>query len=76
MNRNEKIRLIRGLISGTIELEELQEPEIQVWIQVIGADLYKHFRTDEILSKLELVNREGLNRKIIRLDFVMGKNIL
>ena len=76
MNRNEKIRLIRGLLMGTIELEELAEPEIEVWIQVFGTDSYKHFKTEEILSKLEIVARENLHRKIIRMDFVPGKTIL
>jgi hypothetical protein len=76
MKRSEKIRLVKGLLLGTIELEELTEPEIEVWTQVIGTDSYKHFKTEEILSKLELVNREGLNRKIIRMDYVEGKTIL
>lgn len=76
MNRSEKIRLIRGLISGTIELEEFEEPKIEVWIQVIGADSYKNFKTEEILAKSELVNRERVKRKIIRMDFVQGKTIL
>ena len=76
MNRNEKIRIIKGLLLGTIELEELSEPKIEVWIQVIGTDSYKHFKTEEILSKLEIVARENLNRKIIRMDFVKGKKIL
>lgn len=76
MNRSEKIRLIRGLILGTIELEEFEEPEIEVWIQVIETDLYKHFKTEEIISKLEIVARENLSRKIITMDFVFGKTIL
>jgi hypothetical protein len=76
MKRSEKIRLIKGLLLGTIELEELTEPEIEVWIQVFRTDLYKHFKTEETLSKLELVARENLNRKIIRMDFVEGKTIL
>ena len=61
---------------GTIDLEELMEPEIEVWIQVTGRDSYKQFKSEEILSKLELVAREGHNRKIIRMDFVEGKTIL
>jgi hypothetical protein len=76
MNRNEKIRLIKGLLLGTIELEELAEQEIEVWIQVIGTDLYKHFKTEEILSNLEIAVRENLNRKVIRINFVKGKTIL
>ena len=76
MKRSEKIRLVKGLLLGTIELEELTEPEIEVWIQVIGTDSYKHFKREEILSKLELVARENLNRKIITMDFVEGKTIL
>jgi len=76
MNRNEKIRLIKGLMLGSIELEELKEPEVEVWIQVVGTDSYKHFKREEILSKLELASRENLNRKIIRMDFVGGKTIL
>lgn len=76
MNRKEKIRLIKGLLGGTIELEELAEPEIEVWIQVTGTDLYKHFKTGEILPKSDLSSREKLNKKIIRLEFVEGKTIL
>jgi hypothetical protein len=76
MTRSEKIRLIKGLLRGTIELDELAKPEIELWIQVIGADSYKHFKTEEILSKRDLIARSGLNRKIIRMDFVPGKTIL
>jgi len=76
MNRNEKIRLIRGLLMGTIELEEIAEPKIEVWIQVIGTDSYKYFKTGEIMTKSELSGRERLNKKIIRMDFVEGKTIL
>jgi hypothetical protein len=76
MNRNEKIRLIKGLLLGTIELEELAEQEIEVWIQVIGTDLCKHFKTGEILPKSDLSSRERLNKKIISVEFVEGKTIL
>lgn len=76
MNRNEKIRLIKGLLLGTIELEELTEPEIEVWIQVIGTDSYRHFKSGESLTKSDLSGREKLNKKIIRMDFVAGKTIL
>jgi hypothetical protein len=76
MKRSEKIRLIRGLLGGTIELEEFAEPEIEVWIQVIGTDSYKHFKTGETIAKSDLSSRERLNKKIIRMDFVKGKTIL
>jgi hypothetical protein len=45
MKRSEKIRLVKGLLLGTIELEELAAPEIEVWIQVIGTDVFRHFKT-------------------------------
>jgi hypothetical protein len=61
---------------GTIELEEIAEPKIEVWIQVIGTDSYKYFKTGEIMTKSELSGRERLNKKIIRMDFVEGKTIL
>lgn len=76
MNRNEKIRTIKGLLLGTIELEELAEPEIEVWIQIIGTDSYKHFKTGEKMTKSKLSGREKLNKKIIRMEFVEGKTIL
>ena len=76
MNRREKIRLIRGLLLGAIELEELAEPEIEVWIQIIGTDSYRHFKTEEKLSKSDLDRRERINKKIIRMEFVEGKTIL
>ncbi len=76
MNRNEKIRIIKGLMLGTIELEELAEPVIEVWIQVIGTDSYKHFKTGETIAKSDLSGKERLNKKIIRMDFVNGKTIL
>jgi hypothetical protein len=76
MKRSEKIRLIRGLLGGTIELEEFAKPEIEVWIQVIGTDSYKHFKTGETIAKSDLSGRERLNKKIIRMDFVKGKTIL
>lgn len=76
MKRNEKIRLIKGLLRGTIEFEGTAKPEVEIWIQEIGTDYYKHFKTEEILAKSELVNRERVNRKIIRMDFVQGKTIL
>jgi len=76
MNRSEKIRLIKGLMLGSIELEELSVPEIEVWIQIIGTDSYRHFKTEEKLSKSDLDRRERINGKIIRMDFVEGKTIL
>jgi len=76
MNRNEKIRLIKGLMLGTIELEELSVPEIEVWIQILGTESYRHFKTEEKLSKSDLDRRERINGKIIRMDFVEGKTIL
>jgi len=76
MNRSEKIRLIKGLMLGTIELEELKEPEVEVWIQIVGTESYRHFKTEEKLSKSDLDSRERINKKIIRMDFVEGKTIL
>jgi len=76
MNRREKIRLIRGLLLGAIELEELAEPEVEVWIQEIGTDRYRHFKTEEKLSKSDLDRRVAINKKVIRMDFVQGKTIL
>jgi predicted RNA-binding protein len=61
---------------GTIELEELSAPETEVWIQIIGTDSYRHFKTEEKLSKSDLDKRERINGKIIRMDFVEGKTIL
>ncbi|MBM3455543.1 MAG: hypothetical protein FJX80_10390 [Bacteroidetes bacterium] len=76
MNRSEKIRLIKGLMLGTIELEELSVPEIEVWMQIIGTESYRHFKTEVQLSKSDLDRRERINKKIIRMDFVQGKTIL
>lgn len=76
MKRSEKIRLIKGLLRETVELEELADPEIEVWIQVIGTDSYKYFRTGEIITSSDLGKRKRLNTKIIRMDFVEGKTIL
>lgn len=76
MKRSEKIRLIKGLLGGTIELEEFSEPEIEVWIQVIGTDSYKHFKNGETIAKSDISGRERINKKIIRMDFVKGKTIL
>lgn len=61
---------------GTIKLEELAEPEIEVWIQIIGTDSYRHFKTEEKLSNSDLDKRETINKKIIRMVFVEGKTIL
>ena len=76
MKRSEKIRLVKGLLLGAIELEELTEPEIEVWIQVVGSNSYRHFKTGETIPKSELSGRKELNKKIIRMDFVEGKTIL
>lgn len=76
MNRRGKIRLIKGLIMGTIKLEELAEPEIEVWIQIIGTDSYRHFKTGEISTKDDLLKIEKINRQIIRMDYVSGRTIL
>jgi len=76
MKRSEKIRLIKGLMLGTIELEELSVPEIEVWMQIIGTESYRHFKTEVQLSKSDLDRRERINKKIIRMDFVQGKTIL
>jgi len=76
MKRSEKIRLIKGLLRGTIALKELAESETEVWIQVFETETYKHFKTGEIITKSNLKIREGLNRRIIRMDFASGKTIL
>jgi hypothetical protein len=62
---------------GTIKLEELAEPEIEVWIQIIGTDSYRHFKTEEKLSKSDLDKRGTINKKIIRRQFCkLKKNIV
>jgi hypothetical protein len=61
---------------GAIKLEELAEPEIEVWIQIIGTDSYRHFKTGEISTKDDLLKIEKINREIIRMDYVSGKTIL
>lgn len=58
MNRNVKIRVVKGLLLGTIGLEELEEPGIEIWIKVIDTDSYRHFKADEILSKIEVATRK------------------
>ena len=76
MKRNEKIRLIKGLLRGTIEFEDTAKPEVEIWIQEIGTDYYKHFKTEEIAKRIDLERRERVNGKVIRMDFVQGKTIL
>jgi hypothetical protein len=76
MKRSEKIRLIKGLLLGAIELEELTEPEIEIWIQEIGTDSYRHFKTGEVANSFNLENRERINTKIIIMNYVKDKNIL
>jgi hypothetical protein len=76
MKRSEKIRLVKGLLLGAIELEELAAPEIEVWIQVIGTDSYCHFKTGAIYTKAAISKREGLNRQIIIMDYISGRTIL
>jgi len=63
-------------LTGTIELEELSVPEVEVWIQEIGTDRHRHFRTEEKLCMSDLDRRERINKKVIRMDFVQGKTIL
>jgi hypothetical protein len=76
MKRNEKIRLIKGILRGIIEFEDTVKPEVEVWIQEIGTDWYRHFKTEEKLCKSDLDRRETINKKVIRMDFVQGKTIL
>lgn len=76
MTRREKIRIIRGLVRGLVKLEELSEPEVEVWVQTIDGQLYKHFGSDELVSRSDLQRRESPKRRIIMLDFVEGKTIL
>ena len=76
MKRAEKIRLIKGLIRGSIEPDELLAPEVEVWFQLIGSNLYKHSTSGETATVYDLQKRERISRKIIRVDFVSGKTIL
>jgi hypothetical protein len=78
MRRQEKIRLIKALLLGSITYKNIKPPETEIWIQEIDADIFRNSNTNERLNELDLARRETHNENltIIKLVFVEGKTIL
>ncbi len=77
MKRDEKLRLIKQLIKGTITPEELKS-EVEVWMRPIGKDFFKNIKSEETLTPGEL-NRRQLAigaTNLIKVEFVKGMRIL
>ena len=77
MNRAEKLRKIRGLISGYVN-PELLKNEIEVWIQDYQTDTFRRVKSEETLTREEINKRESKieNSKLIKVEFIAGKQIL
>ena len=77
MKRDEKLRLIKQLIKGTLKPEELKS-EVEIWMRVIGKEFFKNIKSEETLTDEELNKRElvvGVS-KLIKVEFVRGSTIL
>ena len=77
MKRDEKLRLIKQLIKGTITPEELKS-EVEVWMRPIGKDFFKNIKSEETLTPGELNRRQlaiGASN-LIKIEFVKGMRIL
>ncbi len=77
MKRDEKLRLIKQLIKGTLKPEELKS-EVEIWMRPIGKDFFKNIKYEETLTLGELNKRElaeGVS-KLIKVEFVKAKTIL
>jgi hypothetical protein len=78
MNQREKLKVIKGLISGFIKPEEIKS-EVQIWMQEIGKELFRNIKSEETLTRKELDEYLLTSRnksRIIIVEFVKGKTIL
>jgi len=77
MKRDEKMRLIKQLIKGTLKPEKLKK-EVEVWMRPIGKDFFKNIKSEETLNAEELNSRElavGVS-KLIKVVFEKERTIL
>lgn len=77
MKRDEKLRLIKQLIKGTVKPEELKS-EIEIWMRVIDKEIFKNIKSEETLTLVELNKRElavGVS-KLIKVVYENGRTIL
>ena len=77
MNRREKLRLIKGLIRGSITSVE-PTSQIEIWIEEPGKDLFKNIQSGKILTREELDKRKlnGGNSKLIVMEFKKEISVL
>jgi hypothetical protein len=77
MNRYEKIKLIRGLVNGSVSPIELKRG-IEVWVQQIGTNIYHNYVSNETSTFEVLKERESIigDSRLIVVQFVKGKSIL
>jgi hypothetical protein len=76
MKRTEKIRLIKGFLSGVLSAKNLTQEEVEVWLQEPGKMTYMHYKTGEVVPKNIVEGRKNENFNIILLSYVEGKTIL
>jgi hypothetical protein len=62
------LRLIKGLIRGSIVSEEL-ESQIEIWIEEPGKGLFKNIKSNEIITRMEL-NHKKLGVRCLRIIMV------
>jgi len=77
MNRREKLRLIKGLIRGSITSVE-PTSQIEIWIEEPGKNLFKNIQSGKTLTREEL-KRWDLkcgSLKSIVMEFARWKTIL
>jgi hypothetical protein len=77
MKRDEKLRLIKQLIKGTVKPEELKS-EVEIWMRVIDKEIFKNIKSEETLTLAELNKRElavGVS-KLIKVVYEKGRTIL
>jgi hypothetical protein len=77
MTRNEKLRLIRGLVLGSINPLGLKG-EVEVWMQQPDKTGFKNIKSGEISDLGILKQRESLfgSSRLIIVEFQKGKTIL
>jgi hypothetical protein len=76
MTRNEKIRLIKGLLTGSISQDELSPQVTKVWFRQIGFDTFKNATNPAEIISQDVANSFSAKPYNIIVDFVAGKTIL
>jgi hypothetical protein len=75
MRRPEKIRLIKGILSGNISAQEIKPTEVEIWLQDNTCNKFKNIKSGKFVTP-DVLDEMEARKNIIRLIFVEGKKIL